>query len=279
MSAADGPLRPADPLPLPVVDNHCHLDMGRAGETPPDVAEVLRAARAVGVDRVVHIGCDRPAIAAAVALAEQHPRLVAGVAIHPNEAPELAAQGHLASALDDVELAARHPRVRVVGETGLDYFRTEPSGRAAQQEAFRAHIDIAKRCELPLQIHDRDAHDDVLRILAAEGAPAHTVLHCFSGGIDMARECVDRGYYLSFSGTVTFKNARELRDALAVVPLGQLLVETDAPYLAPTPYRGRTNAPALVPFTVRVMASVKAVDVPTMCAALSDNAERLYGPW
>lgn len=276
---ADGGPQPADPLPLPVVDNHCHLDLGRVGEEPPAIAAVLQAAAAVGVDRVVHIGCDLPAIRRAPELADAHPRMVAGIALHPNEIPILEAEGVLADALAEVERIAAHPRVRVIGETGLDYFRTEPAGRGVQADAFREHIAMAKRLGLPLQIHDRDAHDDVLRILAEEGAPEQTVLHCFSGDMAMARECVARGYHLSFAGTVTFKSARGLRDALSIVPLEQLLVETDAPYLAPTPHRGRTNAPELVPFTVRTMAGVLSIDVPTLCKALSANAERLYGPW
>lgn len=270
---------PADPLPLPVVDNHCHLDMGRDGGAPPDLGALLRDAGAVGVDRVVHIGCDLPAARQAPRLAEEHAGLLAGVALHPNEIPALDEAGELADALAEIEAIAAHPRVRVVGETGLDYYRTEPPGRGVQADAFRAHIAIAKRLRKPMQIHDRDAHDDVLRILAEEGAPEVTVLHCFSGDIAMARECVERGYYLSFAGPITFKSARELRDALSVVPLDRLLVETDAPYLAPTPHRGRTNTPALVPFTVRAMAGVLSVDVPSLCKALSDNAERLYGPW
>ena len=276
---ADGGAKPADPLPLPVVDNHCHLDMARHGEPPTDVAGELRRAAAVGVDRVVHIGCDLPAAREAPLLATEYPALLAGIALHPNEIPALAAAGDLADALAEIERLAAHPRVRVIGETGLDYYRTERPGRGVQAEAFRAHIGIAKRAGLPLQIHDRDAHEDVLRVLAEVGPPAPTVLHCFSGDIAMARECVARGYYLSFAGPITFKSARGLRDALSIVPLDRLLVETDAPYLAPTPHRGRTNAPALIPFTVRAMAGVLSVDVPTLCRALSDNAERLYGPW
>jgi TatD DNase family protein len=166
-----------------------------------------------------------------------------------------------------------------VGETGLDYYRTGPEGIPLQQDAFRWHIDLAKRTGRALQIHDRDAHDDVMRILDEEGAPPHTVLHCFSGDARMARTAVERGYLLSFAGTVTFKNATGLRNALAVTPLGNLLVETDAPYLTPTPYRGATNASYLVPLTVRAMAGVLTVDVPTLCTALSANSERVYGSW
>ncbi|QKE82506.1 TatD family hydrolase [Arthrobacter sp. NEB 688] len=270
-----------DPLPIPVVDNHTHLDISREGQSigVGDIGPALRAAARVGVDRVVQVGCDPVGNEFAVAAAEAYPSVLAGVALHPNEVPGLAARGELDGALARVEELAAHPRVRVVGETGLDFFRTGPEGHALQEESFRAHIDLAQRTGLTLQIHDRDAHDDVLRVLADAGAPERTVMHCFSGDLVMARECVARGYHLSFSGTVTFKSAKDLRDALAVTPLELLLVETDAPYLTPHPWRGASNSPMLVPLTVRVMASVLGVAVPTLCEALSENAERLYGPW
>ncbi|MGL5864836.1 MAG: TatD family hydrolase [Dermatophilaceae bacterium] len=270
-----------DPLPIAVVDNHTHLDLTRDGAPVEldDLDAVLAAAAAVGVDRVVQVGCDLPGAEFAVAAAERYPSVVAGVALHPNEAPVLAAAGELDHALARVAALAARPRVRVVGETGLDYYRTGPEGRPAQERSFRAHIELATRLGKALQVHDRDSHADVLRVLAEEGAPERTVLHCFSGDMTMAHECVRRGYYLSFSGTVTFKSAKALRDALAVTPLELLLVETDAPYLTPHPWRGAANSPALVPLTVRAMASVLGVAVPTLCEALSENAERLYGPW
>ena len=210
---------------------------------------------------------------------DAHDELVGGIALHPNEVPRLAADGRLEEAYAEVERCAAHDRIRVIGETGLDYFRTGPEGVPVQQDGFRWHIDLAKRLGKALQIHDRDAHADVLRILEEEGAPEHTVLHCFSGDLTMARECVDRGYYLSFAGTVTFKNARGLRDALTAIPLDRILVETDAPYLAPAPHRGATNASFLVPVTVRAMAAVLNIDVPALCRAVSENSERVYGPW
>ncbi|WP_377644534.1 TatD family hydrolase [Oryzobacter terrae] len=276
-----GEPEPPDPLPIAVVDNHTHLDISRDDEVirVDDLGPILAQAAAVGVDRVVQVGCDLPGARFAVEAAERHRAVVAGVALHPNEVPGLAQRGELEDAWAEIERHAAHPRVRVVGETGLDYYRTGPEGVPAQQDSFRWHIDLAKRLGKTLQIHDRDSHDDVLRVLAEEGAPEHTVMHCFSGGPEMARECVDRGYHLSFSGTVTFKNAKALRDALASTPLELLLVETDAPYLTPHPWRGATNSPALVPLTVRAMAGVLGVAVPTLCAALSENAERLYGPW
>ena len=268
-----------DRLPLPVVDNHCHLDISRDDGPPPEVATVLDKAMAVGVDRVVQIGCDLSSARWTAQVIDEHPGLLGGVALHPNEAPHVVAAGMLEEALGEIEQLASHPRVRVIGETGLDYYRTGPDGVDAQMVSFRRHIDLAKRTGKALQVHDRDAHDDVLALLAQEGAPGKTVLHCFSGDMAMARECVERGYHLSFSGTVTFKSARPLRDALSVVPLDRLLVETDAPYLTPSPYRGAANSSYLVPLTVRVMAGVLNVDVPTLCAAVSQNAERLYGPW
>lgn len=273
--------RPSAPdrLPVAVVDNHAHLDIHRDGEAPPEPAQALADAAAVGVDRVVQIGCDLESARWTARVVEDHPSLLGGVALHPNEAPRHEQAGDLQDALGEIRELARHPRVRVVGETGLDYFRTGPEGVAAQQESFRAHIGIAKELGLALQIHDRDAHQDVLRILAEEGAPERTVLHCFSGDMEMARECVRRGYYLSFAGTVTFKNATDLRNALSVTPLGHLLVETDAPYLTPHPHRGRTNAPYLVPLTVRAMAATLNTSVPQLCEAISATSEAVYGPW
>ena len=168
--------------------------------------------------------------------------------------------------------------MRAIGETGLDYYwgRVEP---LVQQAAFRTHIEIAKSVGKALVIHDRDAHDDVLRILDEVGAPPRTVFHCFSGDVSMSRHCVERGYYLSFAGTVTFKNADALREAAAAVPLELMLVETDAPFLTPTPYRGRPNAPYLIPFTVRALAAVKGVNEDEVAAATAPNAERVFGPW
>jgi TatD DNase family protein len=268
-----------EPLPHPVVDNHCHLDIADG----PDgswlrTEEALSQAAAVGVTRIVQIGCDLPGARWAVEAAGAHAGLVAGVALHPNEAPLLAAHGRLEEALSEIEaLAASGDRVRAVGETGLDYFRTGEEGRAAQQQSFRRHIDLAKRLDRTLVIHDRDAHDDVVRILDEEGVPERLVMHCFSGDAAFARACLDRGAWLSFAGTVTFKNAEPLRDALRVVPQDRVLVETDAPYLTPTPYRGRPNASYLVPLTMRSMALTRGDDLATLCAAVDANTEAAFG--
>lgn len=269
-----------EPLPHPVVDNHCHLDIGRGGE-PWAAEEAIAAAAAVGVRRIVQIGCDLPGARWAVAAAAEHEALVAGVALHPNEAPRILAEGGraaLEAAWADIEeLAGAHAKVRAVGETGLDAFRTGEDGRAVQVESFARHVDIAKRLDKTLVIHDRDTHAEVLEVLDAEGVPERWVMHCFSGDADFARACLDRGAYLSFAGTVTFKNAEPLREALRLVPRDRVLVETDAPYLTPSPYRGRTNASYLVPVTVRAMAAERAEDLAVLCAAIEGNTERAFG--
>ncbi|MFZ5846918.1 MAG: TatD family hydrolase [Actinomycetota bacterium] len=268
-----------EPLPRPVVDNHCHLDIADGSWLP--VEEALAEAAAVGVPRIVQIGCDLPGAQWAVDAAERFDALVAGVALHPNEAPLLAADGRLDEALAVIErLAAGSDRVRAVGETGLDYFRTGEDGRAAQHESFRRHIDMAKRLDKTLVIHDRDAHEDVLRILDEEGVPERVVMHCFSGDADFARACLDRGAWLSFAGTVTFKNAEPLREALRVTPRDRVLVETDAPYLTPMPYRGRPNASYLVPVTLRSMAQTLGADLEELCEAVDANTDAAFGgPW
>ncbi|WP_068402427.1 TatD family hydrolase [Kribbia dieselivorans] len=274
----DTPALP-DALPIPVVDNHAHLDIARGDAPAMAIADAVTKAASVGVDRIIQIGCDLEAAQWTVDNLDAYPALLGGVALHPNEVPRLRDEGGLEQAWATIERLSAHPRIRVIGETGLDYFRTGPEGVEVQQESLRWHIDLAKRTGKALQIHDREAHDDVLRILAEEGAPEKTVLHCFSGDINMARACVEAGYFLSFAGTVTFKSAGALRDALAIVPLDRVLVETDAPYLTPMPWRGSTNASYLIPHTVRAMATVLNVAVPTLCSALSENSERVYGPW
>ena len=268
-----------EPLPHPVVDNHCHLDIADG----PDGSwlatdEALTRAAEVGVPRIVQIGCDLPGARWAVDAAEKYDALVAGVALHPNEAPRLAEAGRLEEAIAEIEsLAAGSGRVRAVAETGLDYYRTGEDGRAAQHESFRRHIDLAKRLGKTLVIHDRDAHDDVLRLLDEEGVPERVVMHCFSGDARFARACLDRGAWLSFAGTVTFKNAEPLRDALSITPLDRVLVETDAPYLTPTPFRGRPNASYLVPHTLRAMAEHLDIDLGELCRAVDENTDQAFG--
>ncbi|GAA2521289.1 TatD family hydrolase [Pilimelia columellifera] len=275
---------PPPPLAVPVPDSHTHLDLtvaepGIAALAPGDrepVRAAIDAAAAVGVDRLVQVGVDVASSAWGATLAQTHPEIVATVALHPNEAPRLA---DLDAALHEIEALAAHPRVRGIGETGLDAFRTGEQGRTAQEASFRAHIAIAKRHGKALVIHDREAHADVLRVLDDEGAPDTVVLHCFSGDADFAAECVRRGYLLSFAGVVTFGSAEPLRAAAAITPLDQILVETDAPFLTPTPFRGRPNASYLLPLTVRSLAEVKGVDVDELCAAVSATSDRVFGPW
>jgi len=275
-----GPDLPPAPesLPHPVADNHCHLDIVRGDESPLPVDRALSLAASVGVTRIVQIGCDLPGARWAVETAAAHPAIVAGVALHPNEAPRLALEGQLEEALAEIEKLARtSDRVRAVGETGLDYHRTGPEGRQAQHTSFRAHIEMARSLDKTLVIHDRDAHADVVRIIDEVGVPERWVMHCFSGDADLARQCLDRGAYLSYAGTVTFKNAEPLREALRVTPLDRILVETDAPYLTPMPHRGRTNASYLVPLTVRSMAATRRVDLAQLCRAIEANTDAAFG--
>ncbi|WP_217163663.1 TatD family hydrolase [Streptomyces sp. AC512_CC834] len=292
----DAPPLP-EPLRVPVADSHTHLDM-QSGT----VDEALVKAASVGVTTVVQVGCDLAGSRWAAETAAAHDAVHATVALHPNEAPRIvhgdpggtsqppgagggwsrqgARQPGGDAALDDalaeIDRLAALPQVKGVGETGLDYFRTGPEGKDAQERSFRAHIEIAKRHGKTLVIHDRDAHTDVLRVLKEEGAPERTVFHCYSGDADMAEICAHAGYYMSFAGNVTFKNAQNLRDALAVAPPELVLVETDAPFLTPMPYRGRPNAPYLVPVTVRAMAEVRGVDEDTLATALAANTARAF---
>jgi len=293
VTAADEPVRERrpergrdttyPPLPEPllgnVFDSHCHLDI-RDGDDWLSVDEALARARSVGVAGIVQVGCDLPSARWSVATAEQHRDVIAAVALHPNEAPQIvAAQGRAAleDAWAEIDQLAAHERVRAVGETGLDFFRTGPEGRDVQEESFRRHIAMAKKHNKALMIHDRDAHDDVVRVLDDEGPPDVVVFHCFSGGPELARTCSERGWRMSFAGTVTFRNAQPLRVALAVAPLDLLLVETDAPFLAPTPFRGRPNASYLIPHTLRVMADVKGVPVEVLAAQVAANTHVTFG--
>ncbi|MFC4910977.1 TatD family hydrolase [Actinomadura gamaensis] len=257
-----------DRLPVDVFDSHCHLDL-----VGLPVEEQLASAKAAGITRIVTIGVDLPSSRLCVETAGEFDDVYAGVAIHPNDST-----GVGDDVLNDIAELARHPKVRAIGETGLDYYR-DWAPKDDQHRSFRAHIEIAKRTGKALVIHDRDAHDDVLRVLDEEGAPERTVFHCFSGDAAMAEVCVERGYVMSFAGNVTFKNAQPLREALDVAPLDLILVETDAPFLTPVPNRGKPNASYLIPHTVRFMADYKSVRLDDLCEAIAANGERVFGPW
>jgi TatD DNase family protein len=256
-------------------DAHTHLDaMATRSGVEPDsafVEAVMAEARAAGVARVITVGDTLESARWWVAMAQAHPDVFAAVAVHPTEIAGLDDAGY-----DELERLAREPVVVAVGETGLDYYwdRTKP---VDQQEHFRRHIDLAKRVGKPLMIHDRDAHADVLRVLREEGAPDRVVFHSFSGDAEMARECVAAGYVLSFSGVITFRNAPALRAAAAQVPLEQLLVETDAPFLTPHPHRGRPNAPKLLPLTLAALAEAAATAPELLAEAIADTGRRVFG--
>ncbi|WP_028280566.1 TatD family hydrolase [Arthrobacter sp. H5] len=267
-----------EPLPFPVMDNHTHLDF-RDGLVEVGIKEALDAAESVGVGGAVQVGTDLESSRFTARAVDLDRRLLGAVAIHPNDAPVLAEEGGLEQALAEIEVIAAHPRIRAIGETGLDYFRTPSSGVERQQYSFRRHLDIAKRLGLALQIHDRDAHDDVVNILLDEGAPERVVLHCFSADAALARICNDNGWYMSFAGTVTFKNAGDLREALKVADPALILTETDSPFLTPHPFRGQPNASYTVPYTVRSMAEVLEKDLEELCRGIAANTRRVYGDW
>lgn len=281
MSVIESP----EPLLAPVIDTHTHLNLHDRylhGESVPDPDQLLALAASVGVTKVVQIGCDLEYARASVEMAHSRPDVIVGVSIHPNDAARLHAEhgeGALDDALDQIALLAEDDVVRAVGETGLDYFRTESPLHAAQHHAFRRHIEMAKELDKALVIHDRDAHDDVIAILEVSGAPRTVIFHCFSGDAAMASLCASRGWYMSFAGPITYKANDELRAALAVVPDHLLLVETDAPYLTPVPQRGKPNASYLMPHTVRFMAHVRGADEAALCSVLFENAQRAFGAW
>ena len=266
-----------EPLNVNCVDAHAHIEIvTNTGPDSPEVWRILEEARSVGIDRIVQVGYSAEQSKWCVEMAEHWPNVLAAVSLHPNEAPVVE---DLEADLAIIEKLAQHPKVRAIGETGLDYFRTEPDLQERQRYSFRRHIALAKKLGKALVIHDRDAHRDVLDVLLEEGAPEKTVFHCFSGDAQMAKECVAAGYILSFAGTLTFKNAPALREALKLVPSDQLLVETDSPFLAPMPHRGSLNTPAQIPTILRFMAEEREADLDELCAAISENSERIFGPF
>jgi len=278
----DRDLPPApEPLPAPVADSHCHLDVVTE-YTGLEPAEALDRAAAVNVTRVVQVGCDVESSHWAVDAAGRWDGVIASVAIHPNEAARAGAR--LPDDLAEIEHLLRAPdprhRIRGVGETGLDRYRTtDEPGRARQAESFAVHIGWAQQHDKTLVIHDRDAHQQIFDVLDAEGCPDRIVMHCFSGGADFARACLDRGAWLSFPGPVTFKPNHALREACRLTPIDRLLTETDAPFLTPMPFRGWANASFLVPLTVRFMAELRGEDLTDLCQALDANTSAAFGAW
>ena len=272
--------RKPGPIPAPLnsktIDSHAHLELIHNSEPDsPLIKQTLDEAAAVGIDRVVQVGYSAEQSIWSVKCAEAFVgRVLAAVALHPNEAPVV---DDLEKDLKVIEELASHPRVRAIGETGLDFFRTAEDLQEKQKYSFRRHIKIAKEHNKALVIHDRDAHRAVLDLLIEEGAPDNTIFHCYSGDAAMAKECISNKYILSFAGTVTFKNAPELREAVALVPIELLLVETDSPFLAPMPNRGALNTPAQIPNTLRAIADVRGESADYLAAAISENAERIFG--
>ena len=272
--------RKPGPLPEPIktktVDSHAHLELIHNSEPDsPLIKQTLDQAASVGIDRVVQVGYSAEQSIWSVKCAESFVgQVLAAVALHPNEAPVV---DDLEKDLKIIEELAANPRVRAIGETGLDFFRTPEELRDKQKYSFTRHIKMAKDHNKALVIHDRDSHRAVLDLLIQEGAPDKTIFHCYSGDAQMAKECIANNYILSFAGTLTFKNAPELREAVVLVPVEQLLVETDSPFLAPMPNRGSLNTPAQIPNTLRVMADLRGESVDYLAGAISENAERIFG--
>ena len=268
-------------LEVMVYDNHCHLEFefdDSLGVMPWQ--ENLDLAESVGIKGVVQVGVTLESSKWCAELATKDQRVLAAVALHPNEAPLYKTKANLDAAIAEIESLAKQPRVRAIGETGLDFFRTEgEDDLELQQHSFEEHIRIAKENNSALMIHDRDAHDQVVETLLRMGAPEKVVFHCYSGETDLAQICIDNGWYMSFAGNITIKRNQHLRDSLIMAPKELILVETDAPFLAPEPFRGCPNAPYLVPITVRFMAEQRGEDVNQLAAQLALNTETVYGSW
>ena len=268
-----------EPLEVATYDNHTHFDIAY-GDEALSTQQQLDKAASVGIKGVVQVGVTLATSKWSAELASKEPRVLAAVALHPNEAPEYGTLAKLDEAIAEIAELATQPRVRAIGETGLDFFRTEgEESLALQQHSFEEHIRIAKENDIALMIHDREAHAQVVETLKRVGAPNKVVFHCYSGDVDLAQVCSDNGWYMSFAGNITIKRNEHLRNSLAMAPKELILVETDAPFLTPEPFRGRPNASYLVPITVRKMAEVRNVDVNELAAQLSANTEAVYGSW
>ena len=268
-----------EPLTLGTYDNHTHLEIADS-DSPLSVSDHIEKMRQVGMLGAVQVGVTLESSIWSAEVAKSEPMLLAAVAIHPNEAPLYETKAKLDEAIVGIAELAAKPRVRAVGETGLDFFRTEGQEELALQlHSFEEHIAIAKEFNLALQIHDRDAHEDVVKTLRRVGAPERTVFHCYSGDLELAQICKQEGWYLSFAGNITFKKNQHLRDSLLAVSRSQILIETDAPFLTPEPLRGRPNAPYLVPHTLRFMADLTGDNVESLADRLNENTVNVYGSW
>lgn len=266
-------------LEVATYDNHTHFDIAY-GDEALSTEQQLDKAESVGIKGVVQVGVTLETSKWSAALAAKEPRVLAAVAIHPNEAPEYRNLTKLDEAIAEIADLATQPRVRAIGETGLDFFRTDGDELLSlQQHSFEEHIRIAKENDIALMIHDRDAHEQVVSTLKRVGAPSKVVFHCYSGDVDLAQICIDNGWFMSFAGNITIKRNEHLRNSLAMAPEELILVETDAPFLTPEPFRGRPNASYLVPITVRKMAEVRGVDVNELATQLTQNTEYVYGLW
>jgi len=268
-----------EPLLVGTYDNHTHLEIAD-GDQPMDYQDHMSLAVQVGILGAVQVGVTLESSRWCAEVAAKDSRLLAAVAIHPNEAAKYESKQALDNDIEGIAQLAGEPRVRAIGETGLDFFRTEDSqGIEFQQYSFERHIDIAKQHNLALQIHDRDAHDKVVETLLRVGAPEKVVFHCYSGDIELAKICSDNGWYTSFAGNITIKRNQHLRDSLKAMPKTKILVETDAPFLTPEPLRGRPNAPYLVPITVRFMAEQLGMDADELSGQIAQNTIEVYGSW
>jgi TatD DNase family protein len=268
-----------EPLLVGTYDNHTHLEIAD-GDQPMDYQDHMSLAAQVGILGAVQVGVTLESSKWCAEVAAKDSRLLAAVAIHPNEAAQYESIEALDKDIEGIAKLAILPRVRAIGETGLDFFRTEDSkGIEFQQYSFERHIEIAKQNNLALQIHDRDAHEKVVETLLRVGSPDKVVFHCYSGDIELAKICSENGWYTSFAGNITIKRNQHLRDSLKAMPTNKILVETDAPFLTPEPLRGRPNAPYLVPITVRFMAEQLEMDANELSGQIAANTIEVYGSW
>ncbi len=268
-----------EPLLVGTYDNHTHLEIAD-GDQPMNYLDHLALANQVGILGAVQVGVTLESSKWSAEVAATDPRLLAAVAIHPNEAARYENKQALDVDIDGIADLASQERVRAIGETGLDFFRTESEqGKSFQQHSFERHIQIAKDFGLALQIHDRDAHEQVVETLLRVGAPEKVVFHCYSGDIELAKICAEHSWYTSFAGNITIKRNQHLRDSFRHMPKDLILVETDAPFLTPEPLRGRPNAPYLVPITVRFMAAELGMDANELSGQLAKNTVAVYGSW